>query len=69
MAVSILAILAAFAGGFGLLFMWWVKRRTSTSHDIQKQRDENREAIADGSAGDLLEQRLTKLPPSSGKGH
>ena len=69
MTASILAILAALAIPLAIWLRWVVVKKTSKKAEIAKQYEENRNAIADGSASDVLEQRLNSLPPSSGKGH
>jgi hypothetical protein len=44
-----------------------LRRRAAKADDprsqIQKQKNENREAIAGGTAGELLNKRLDRLPP------
>ena len=64
----ITAILDLIAKVFGLTD-FILRRRAAKADDprsqIQKQNNENREAIAGGSAGELLNKRLNRLPPSS----
>jgi hypothetical protein len=68
MTLTILGIVATLIS-FGV----WLYKREAGKHDdpknkIQKEKNENRNAIADGNAGRLLNERLDRLPPSQGAG-
>lgn len=55
-------ILAAIAKPLSKLWMRKQDQADEPGSKNQKQKDENREAIADGNAGELLDRRLNRLP-------
>jgi hypothetical protein len=70
MGVELIVALAPLVAALAPLVAQWILRRWAKKNDpktqIQKEKDENREAIASGTAGGLLESRINRLPPNKG---
>lgn len=68
MFTAILDIIAAIVKPLSKLWMRKQDQADDPKNISEKQKNENREAIADGTAGDVLMHRLNRLPDSQDKG-
>jgi hypothetical protein len=69
MTAALLAALAPLLAALAPLLANWLTKRMANQDDprtiIEQEKDENRTAIQSGTAGELLEHRLDRLPPHS----
>ena len=73
MTAAFLAALGPLIAALAPVLAQWLLRRWAAKDDprnqLQTQLDENRQAIANGAAGELLDERLNRLrPPAQSQG-